>query len=257
MANSHFKRMQTKNGHIHKGGEDRRKTLPTGLTCYFCHPKPTIMKQVLFIIMIASFAACNNSASTAKTFCDTACLKDTIKFSKDDHKLKPYIYISAANCLPDSVIWSYDGLGINRKLGFADFGGAKFSINKNSMSCYFNDTSYVWLLFNNCESGRGYFAKIPFDKKKNIVRKGSAINNFDPKFSVAQGLVVYTDKGNVFVEEMATGKKDMMTFGVQTDMDYDAMHEILDSVNITATRIWVKVLIAKEWKELEKKITLK
>ena len=214
------------------------------------------MKHLLFIFLIASLAACNNSASTAKTFCDTACMKDTIKFIKEEHKLKPYIYISVKDCLPDSVIWSYSGMGINRKLGFADFGGSRFVINKNAMTCYFNDTSYAWLLFNKCENGRGYFAKIPFDKKKSIVRKGSAINNFDPKFSVAQGLVAYTDKGNIFVEEMSTGKKAMMTFGVQTDMDYDAMHEVIDSVNITSGRIWAKVLIGKEWKELEKKISL-
>lgn len=215
------------------------------------------MKQALFILFTASMISCNNnSGKGAKIFCDTACQKDTIKFIKEDHELKPYIYISAANCLPDSVIWSYSGMGINRKLGFADFGGSRFPVNKNSMQCFFNDTSYAWLLFNNCETGRGYFAKIPFDKMKNIIRKGSAINKFDPKFSVAQGLVAYTDKGNIFVEDMATGKKAMMTFGKITDMDYDAMHEVLDSVNITSTRIWAKVKLDKEWQEIEKNITL-
>jgi hypothetical protein len=215
------------------------------------------MKQVLFILFLASMISCTNkSGKGAKLFCDTACQKDTIKFIKEDHELKPYIYISAANCLPDSVIWSYSGMGINRKLGFADFGGSRFSINKNSMQCFFKDTSFAWLLFNNCETGRGYFAKIPFDKKQNIIRKGSAINYFDPKFSVAQGLVAYTDKGNIFVEDMMTGKKAMMTFGKITDMDYDAMHEVLDSVNITSTRIWAKVKLDKEWKMIEKNITL-
>ena len=214
------------------------------------------MKQVLFLLFMVSMVSCNNSGSSAKLFCDTTCQNDTIKFIKEDHELKPYIYISAADCLPDSVIWSYSGLGINRKLGFTDIGGKKFNINKNFMSCFFNDTSYAWLLFNNCTNGRGYFAKIPFDKKKNIIRKGSAINNFDPKFSVAQGLVVYTDKGNIFVEDMATGKKAMMTFGKLTDMDYDAMHEVLDSVNITGTRIWSKVKLDKDWQVIEKNITL-
>jgi hypothetical protein len=214
------------------------------------------MKQVLFILFMASMISCNNSGKGAKTFCDTTCQKDTIKFIKEDHELKPYIYISAANCRPDSVIWSYSGMGINRKLGFADFGGSKFPVNKNSMQCFFNDTSYAWLLFNNCETGRGYFAKIPFDKKQNIIRKGSAINHFDPKFSVAGGLVAYTDKGNIFVEDMMTGKKAMMTFGKITDMDYDTMHEVLDSVNITSTRIWAKVKLEKEWQAIEKKIIL-
>jgi hypothetical protein len=215
------------------------------------------MKQVFFILFVASMITCTNkSGKGEKLFCDTACQKDTIKFIKEDHELKPYIYISAANCLPDSVIWSYSGMDMNRKLGFADFGGSRFPVNKNSMQCFFKDTSYAWLLFNNCETGRGYLAKIPFDKKKNIIRKGSAINNFDPKFSVANELAAYTDKGNIFVEDMATGKKAMMTFGKITDMDYDDMHKALDSVNITSTRIWAKVKVEKEWKEIEKKITM-
>jgi len=214
------------------------------------------MKQLLFIFFIASLVSCNNSGKGTQMFCDTTCQKDTIKFIKEEHKLKPYFYISAANCLADSVIWSYAGIDQNRKLGFEDIGGKKFSINKNAITCFIKDTSYIWILINNCENGRGYLAKIPFDKKQNILRKGSAINNFDPKFSVAQGLAVYTDTGNIFVEDMETGKKGMMTFGEMTDIDYNAMHEILDSVNITSTRIWAKVKLGKEWKELEKKITL-
>lgn len=215
------------------------------------------MKQTLFAFLLWALAACNShSGSVAKTFCDTACLTDTIKFIKEDFSLRPYVYISASDCLPDSVIWSYAGMGSNRKLGFEDLGGHRFPVNQNAMICYIKDTSYAWLLFNDCLSGRGFLAKIPFDKKNNILRKGSAINRIDPKFSVAEGLAAYTDKGNIFVEEMATGKKAMMTFGVMTDMDYDALHDVLDSVNITPDRIWAKVKIDKEWKEMEKKITL-
>ena len=212
---------------------------------------------LLLAIPIIFLTSCGNSGTAAKKFCDTTCQKDTIKFVEEEHKLKPYIYISAANCLPDSVIWSYSGLGTNRKLSFDDFGGHKFNLNSAYMSCYFNDTSYAWLLFNDCSNGRGYFAKIPFNKSQNIRRKGSALNKFDPKFSVADGLVAYTDKGNVFVEDMATGKQAMMTFGkMLTDLDYDAMHEFIDSVNITPTRIWARVLMDKNWIPIEKNITL-
>ena len=214
------------------------------------------MKSILvFLAAIFLILACNTS-QTAKTFCDTACQKDTIRFIDETSKLKPYVYISAANCQPDSVIWSYAGIELNRKLSFTDLAGSRFPINKSMASCNFFDTSYAWLLFNDCSSGRGYFVKIPFDKKKSISRKGSAINHFDPKFNVADGLVAYTDKGNIFVEEMATGKKAMMTFGKITDMDYDAMHEVLDSVNITGSRIWAKVKLDREWKTIEKNIML-
>ena len=216
------------------------------------------MKYIFLILSgFALFSCGNKSGSGAKLFCDTACMKDTIKFVKADHELKPYLYINAVNCLPDSVIWSYAGMGTNRKLGFEDFGGHKFSLNKDYMRCFIKDTSYIWLLFNDCSNGRGYIAKIPFNKKQNISRRGSAINNIDPKYAVAEGLVAYTDRGNIFVEDMITGKKAMMTFGeMLKDLDYDAMHEFIDSVNITPTRIWANVLIGKEWKGIEKGITL-
>ena len=83
----------------------------------------------------------------------------------------------------------------------------KFNLNTSNMYAYFNDTSYLWLLFNDCTNGRGYLAKIPFNRSQNIIRKGSALNKFDPKFSVADNLAAYTDRGNIFVEDMTTGKK--------------------------------------------------
>ena len=49
----------------------------------------------------------------------------------------------------------------------------------------------------------------------------------------------------------------MMTFGKQLDINYEDLHQTLDSVNITATRIWAKVKIDDKWQELEKNITLK
>lgn len=216
------------------------------------------MRYLLLLIVATALFACggDKKAVTEQIFCDTACLADTIKFRQDDHKLKPYLYISAKNCLPDSVIWSYSGLGTNRKLSFEDFGLKKFPLNKNYMSTYFGDTSFVWLLFNDCITGRGYLAKIPFNKSQKIIRKGSALNKFDPKYTVADGLAVYTDKGNIFVEEMATGKTAMMTFGKMLEMDYDYVHDYIDSINITPTRIWAKVKLDKDWAPLEKDITL-
>lgn len=212
---------------------------------------------LLLAVAIAVFSCGDKGKGVAENiFCDTTCLKDTIKFKKEDHKLKPYLYISVKKCLPDSVIWSYSGLGTNRKLSFDDFGLKKFPLDKNYISTYFGDTSYVWLLFNDCSSGRGYLAKIPFNKSKSIMRKGSAINKFDPKYEVADGLAVYTDRGNIFVEDMATGKTAMMTFGKSLEIDYDYLHDNIDSVNITPTRIWAKVMIDNEWKPLEKTITL-
>jgi hypothetical protein len=210
-----------------------------------------------FAILLAySFGGCKSSSSGSKTFCDTACLKDTVKFD-GNYKLKPYVYISASKCIADTLTWSYNGMGVNRKVGLADFLNNTVHINKDHVKCIFNDTAAAWLLFNDCATGRGYQLKLPFNKTATIGRKSSGINNIDPKFSIAENLVAYTDRGNIFVEEMATGKTAQMTFGKALDIDYDAIHDFIDSVNITPTRIWVKVKIDNEWKELEKTITLK
>jgi len=58
------------------------------------------------------------------------------------------------------------------------------------------------------------------------------------------------------VEDITSEKQASMTFGKELDFDFDAIHETLDSVNITRDRIWAKVKIDGEWKELEKNISL-
>jgi hypothetical protein len=210
------------------------------------------------LLLVWTFSSCKSSGNTGPaSFCDTSCLKDSIKFIKEDHPYKPYVYISAANCSADTLTWSYIDMGVNRKMGFPDLLNTSVKLNKDNVTCFIKDTSYAWLLFNDCSNGRGYAIKIPFNKKADLGRKSSALNKFDPKFSVADGLVAYSDRGNIFVEEMATGKTAMMTFGARVEIDYDAVHETVDSINVTPTRIWSKVLLDKEWKTFEKKIELK
>ncbi|HEY6063883.1 MAG TPA: hypothetical protein VIV35_09760 [Chitinophagaceae bacterium] len=216
----------------------------------------SLIIPAIAILLVYSFSACKSSSSGTKTFCDTACLKDSVKFT-GDHKLKPYVYISATTCIADTLTWSYSSMGVNRKVGLADFLNNKVHINKDFVKCFFKDTAYAWLLFNDCATGRGYQLKLPFNKTATIGRKSSGINSVDPKFSISDKLVAYTDRGNIFVEEIATGKTAQMTFGKALDIDYDAIHEYIDSVNVTSSRIWVKVKIDNEWKELEKTITLK
>jgi hypothetical protein len=208
-------------------------------------------------MMAWTFGSCKSSPSGPPTFCDTSCLKDSIKFTKEEHPLKPYVFISAANCVADTITWSFIDMGINRKMGLSDLVGTEVKLNKDNVSCFIKDTSYAWVLFNDCSNGRGYSLKIPFNKKDNLGRKSSAINKFDPKFSVAEGIVAYSDRGNLFVEDMATGKTAMMTFGAKVDIDYDAIHETIDSVNVTPTHLWAKVKLGNEWKTFEKDITLK
>ncbi len=219
--------------------------------------KLVIIPCAALLVLAWTFNACKSGPAAPASFCDTSCLKDSIKFIKEDHPYKPYVYISAANCMADSLTWSYIDMGVNRKMGFPDLLNTSVKLNKDFVSCFIKDTSYAWLLFNDCSNGRGYALKIPFNKKADLGRKSSALNKFDPKFSVADGLVAYSDRGNIFVEEMSTGKTAMMTFGARVEIDYNALHETIDSINVTPDRVWAKVLLDKEWKTFEKKIELK
>jgi hypothetical protein len=211
------------------------------------------MLRLLFVIMIAAalFSNCN-SGSGKTTLCDTTCLKDTIKFI-GNHPLKPYVYIIPKNCKADSLVWSYSGAGTDRKMSF----GEPPIVNKDFVRVDFKDTSYAWVQFNDCSTRQGFLLKLYFDKKKGGSFLTNAINGLDPKFSVADGLVAYTDRGNIFVEDALTGQQAMMTFGKKADIDFSQIHQTLDTVHITRDRIWSKVKIDNAWQEIEKAITLK
>lgn len=204
---------------------------------------------IVITLFTGSILSCKNNSSTSKaSFCDTVCMKDSIKFMNTTNKLKPYVYISANNCTGDTLTWGYSGQ--NKNIPF------NYKLNKDYTRCFIKDTSFALLVFNTCENGRGYFLRLLFTKKASFQKSTTAINNFDPKFSVADSLLAYTDKGNIFVEDIRTGKQALMTFGQSLDFDFDAIHETLDSVNITSGRIWAKARINGEWKTLEKNITL-
>jgi hypothetical protein len=63
------------------------------------------------------------------------------------------------------------------------------------------------------KTGGEYFLKLSYAKKSSFRKSTTAINNFDPKFSVADSLLAYTDKGNLFVERCGNEKTTFMTFG--------------------------------------------
>jgi hypothetical protein len=200
------------------------------------------------ILFLSVLSGCKSSNKTSD--CDAACPKDTLKFSNPNHKLKPYVYVSVKDCKADTAIWSYSGLGRNWKLELP-----AVQLNKDLVHCIINDTSNAWLFFNDCNTKRGFYLKVLFSKVSGRINP-YAINNLDKKFAVGEGLAAYTDKGNLFVEDITTGKQAMMTFGEQLDFDFDAIHKTLDSVNITPQKIWAKVKVNGEWKELQKDITL-
>ena len=161
------------------------------------HSKSILVLSAAAII----FSSCNNknSTTTKASFCDTVCMQDSLKFIDNNNKLKPYVYISAKNCNGDTLTWGF--IGQNKNIPF------EYRLNKDYTRCYIKDTSYALLVFNTCENGRGYFLKLSYAKKSSFRKSTTAINNFDPKFSVADSLLAYTDKGNLFVEDIGNDKK--------------------------------------------------
>lgn len=213
------------------------------------------MKVISYLapVVLLLIISCGEKKGSTSAACEQACPQDTLKFSNPDHPLKPYVYVTVKNCNADTVIWSYTGMGVNRKLELP-----AILLSKDLIRCTIIDTSKAWLLFNDCSTKRGFYLKALFDTKQKSLgsMNSKAINSLDKKFSVADGLVAYTDEGNLFVEDMTSGKKAMMTFGEQVPFDFNNIHHSLDSVNITASRIWAKVKLKAGWKELEKNITL-
>jgi hypothetical protein len=213
-----------------------------------------LLIPVLFIFFAWAFSSCKSSSGPA-TYCDT-CLKEPLKFVGDNPS-KPYVAIGVKDCRPDTVTWSGEEFGSSLRSSIEDLVGIPVAISKDHIKCVIKDTLYAWLVFSDCFSGRGIQAKLPFSKTNNLVVRKSGINNYDPKYSIADGLIAYSDGGNIFVEELTTGKKATMTFGKDLEIDFDAIHEKLDSVNITPAHVWAKVKIDNEWKELQKNIELK
>ena len=215
------------------------------------------MRFFFFALLVSfalAFSECGSSGKP-QAFCDTVCIKDTLKYT-GNHSLKPYVWLTAKDCKIDSLVWSYYGMGSNQKVKLSTFMNTELNLNKDYIRCVITDTSSAWLIFNDCNTTHGYLLKLRFNKADKILRKNRALNNFDKKFSVADDIVAYTDGGNVFIEQIPTGKTASMTFGQPLDIDYDIIHNAIDSINITSTRIWAKVKIGNDWKEIEKKISL-
>ena len=215
------------------------------------------MKFLLLLLSTALLlVSCGNkSADTGQPICDTACNNDTLKFS-EAHKLNPKVLISVKNCLADSITWTHNALPANRQVHVGTFLEKLVRVNKSAVGCFIKDTSYAWLAFNDCNTGRGYLLYLPFDKKESIRKMSSAINSFDKKFVVPDDLRAYADYSTIYVEDINTGKKESMTFKEEYKIDFNNIHEVIDSVNITHDRIFVQLIKNGEKVPLEKKINL-
>jgi hypothetical protein len=216
------------------------------------------MKNFLAITIAAiCFASCSNSSNTAKTFCDTTCAGDTLKFNGNDTKWKQWLAISIKDCKPDSMKWTYEGASAVRTVPFSDYGPQDILVNKSSINVAFQDTAAIWVSFNDCFTGRGYLVELPYKTGKSTVKSSAALNSIDKKFFVDPDLRAYTDRGNIFVVNVTSGEKAQMTFRENyANMNFNEIHKTLDSINVTKSRIYVKLLKEGQEVPLEKNISL-
>lgn len=238
----------------------RQRPNPSGFAMRLCLLLPVIkiiMRTLTFLALVFSLlvmTSCSNNAATGKTFCDTACSSDSLTF-KGDNKFNPLVSIGVKACTADTVLWTYDLIG-GKMLSLRDDLGQDVYLNKSAIDAYFKDTSYVWLQFNDCKTGRGYLLKLPFGKSEERRKITGAFTKFDPKFSIASNLIVYTDRGSVFVENLENGNKASMPFDKTYDIDFNKLHEMVDSVHVTHDRIFVQMIRDGKPVPYEKKINL-
>jgi hypothetical protein len=215
------------------------------------------MKFLIPVFALAIFfVSCdNNSSSTKASFCDTACNNDSIMYT-GEHNLKPRVIMSVKNCTGDSITWTHDALPANRQMHMGTLLDNLVRLNKSAVSFFIKDTSYAWVAFNDCITGRGYLLYLPFDKKQTVRKMSSALNSFDKKFVVPDNLRAYADYSTIYVEDINTGKKEQMTFKEEFKINFNNVHEVIDSVNVSSDRIFVQLIKNGEKLPLEKQISL-
>lgn len=210
----------------------------------------------LLLLACIFFASCSNSGKSAKTFCDTNCKTNELNF-KGEAPFNQSATLKLSNCLADSLIWTHE-LTINRrKINVGEALDANITINPAAVKCYFQDTTLIWLSFNDCVTGRGYLLKLPYNADGTIRKVKGALNSFDSKFAVDPDLRAYTDRGNLYVDNVTDGKSAEMTFKKEYDMDFADIHKYIDTLNVTKKRMYI-VLIDKDGNKVpfEKKIEL-
>jgi hypothetical protein len=210
---------------------------------------------VLLITGITLVNCTNNSSDTGKVFCDTTCKSDSFTFT-GTHRLKPFVSISVNNCVADSLVWSHDALLNQQQVEMTSFLVKEVRLHESAIKCFIKDTSYAWLSFNDCITGRGYLMKLPFSKSESINKMSSALNSFDKKFVVPDDLRAYADYSTIYIVDINTGSKEQMSFKEEFDINFDRVHEVIDSVNISRNRIYVELIKDGKKTPMEKTISL-
>jgi hypothetical protein len=214
------------------------------------------MRFVLLISVAILTFSCSNKEDSAASICDTACNNSTISFSDTTSEFEPSLSITRKNCVADTLTWKYKGMDARRQIQLGGYFDQSIQTQQSAVDCYFNDSSYIWLTFNDCKTGRGYALKLPFDKAQSIKKISSALTRFDPKYAVHEKLRAYAEASGIHVVNVETGAEEFMSFEKEYEVDWNDVHSTIDSINVQPDRIFVRLKDGGSDKDIEKKISL-
>jgi len=211
----------------------------------------TLLVTVLAALLLVS---CGSEPEKPKTLCENPCLNDTLKYTADN-PAKPFMNIIVSNCLADTVIWGHKYLPTYNAIHLSTFMDGIIQIGTNTIKGYIIDTTMAVLKFNDCGTRRGYWLKLPFNKSLGQEKSVSAFNNFDPRYSIDDDLLCYKAKNTIYVDNIRTGKQ--VTIEIEKpELDYQKMYDIVDSINITKTRFYMRLNDGGSEMPVEKTIDL-
>jgi len=216
------------------------------------------MKLLTFLSFVAllSFSCKNNDGKTKALLCDTTCNTDTYTF-KGTGKHNAYVSISQKGCVADTLSWSSDKMESKQKMLMAALFDTTIRINKAALSCVVNDTSYAWVTFNDCVTGRGYLLQTFFSDESRIKKYTSALNSFDKKFVVDDSIRAYCDYSAIYAVNVNTGKKVALYYTKELKkIDFNNIHETIDSINFSRNRLFAVMSTNGNNEKLEKSVKL-
>lgn len=228
-----------------------------GIPLYFCSVQTHYMKNIYALLALAFLiVSCGNKEEAPVTLCDKPCVSDTLSFSLPQNEFEPFVKLIPSNCLVDTVVWSSKVMPTKRKIHLSTMLGMIPSLDKSTIKCYIKDTSFAFLVFNDCLTRRGFWLKLGLGLKGEMEKSLSSFNPADPRYKVEEGLIYYKANNTFFVQDIMSGKKASVELP-SPKLEFDNTYEVVDSVNVSRSRIYMKLNDEGKEVNFEKSIELK
>ncbi|HVG41573.1 MAG TPA: hypothetical protein VM888_08165 [Chitinophagaceae bacterium] len=211
---------------------------------------------LLSFIAILTFSCSNDKGQAAAPFCDTTCSDQTYEF-KGTGKQNAFVTLTQKGCIADTLSWSSDKMLSKQKMLMQSLLDTTVRINKAALSCVVNDTSYAWITFNDCISGRGYLLQAFFKDEGRIKKYTSALTSFDKKFVVHDSIRAYCDYSAIYAVNVNTGKKVALYYKEELKkINFNNIHETIDSINFSRNRLFAVMKRNGNTEQIEKDVKL-